>query len=314
MAERSRVTLAYGLGGAALALLPVIGQYGMGIAAEVMVFAVFAMSLDLLIGFTGLLSFGHAAFFGVGAYTVATLGVHFGVNGWGGMLVAVVVSSIVALVIGFFSIRVSGVPFLMLTLAFSQLLFSIAIKWRDFTGGTDGLNGFVRPSLFGWSLDQRIALYYVVLTGFLLAFVFLQRLIRSPLGSVFIGIRDNELRMRALGYPVQRFKLIAFVIAGAVAGFGGALYAFLNAYVSTDILNWSLSGDGIIMVILGGAGTIVGPVIGSVVFLLLKNVLSSHFDFWSIWIGVAFILSVMFLRAGVWGTFLRAVPSFGKKA
>jgi branched-chain amino acid transport system permease protein len=131
--------------------------------------------------------------------------------------------------------------------------------------------------------------------------VFLRRLIASPLGSIFIGIRENEQRMRAAGYPVQRFKLVAFALAGALAGVGGGLYALQNAYVSSDILHWSLSGDAIIMVILGGTGTIVGPAIGAAVVLLLKNVVSSHTEYWLLWVGVIFILCVMFLPQGIWG-------------
>jgi len=284
-----------------LALVPLTGSYATGLAAEVLVFAIFAMSLDLLIGYTGLLSFGHAAFFGVSAYTVVILGVHLGVSGWLGFVAGILVSALVAAVIGFFSIRVSGIPFLMLTMAFAQLLMSVSIKWRSVTGGTDGLSGFRRPSLFGLSLDERHVQFYVVAAGFVLVLWFLRRLIASPLGSIFIGIRENEQRMRAAGYPVQRFKLVAFTMAGAIAGVGGGLYALQNAFVSSDILHWSLSGDAIIMVILGGAGTIVGPAIGSAMFLLLKNVVSSHTEYWLLWVGIIFIVCVMFLRQGVWG-------------
>jgi len=286
---------------AVLALVPLTGSYATGLAAEVLVFAIFAMSLDLLIGYTGLLSFGHAAFFGASAYTVVILGVHLGLSGWIGFVAGIAVSALLAALIGFFSIRVSGIPFLMLTMAFAQLLMSISIKWRSVTGGTDGLSGFRRPSLFGLSLDERHVQFYVVAAGFVLVLWFLRRLIASPLGSIFIGIRENEQRMRAAGYPVQRFKLVAFTMAGAIAGVGGGLYALQNAFVSSDILHWSLSGDAIIMVILGGAGTIVGPAIGSAMFLLLKNVVSSHTEYWLLWVGIIFIVCVMFLRQGVWG-------------
>ena len=310
MSANLRSALLYLALAAVLALVPLSGGYVTGLAAEVLVFAIFAMSLDLLIGYTGLLSFGHAAFFGLSAYTVVTLGVHLGVNGWWGFFAGIVVSAIGAAIIGFFCIRVSGIPFLMLTMAFSQLLFSVSVKWRDVTGGTDGLSGFRRPSLFGMSLDDRTTQYYVVLVGFLLVFWFLKRLIRSPLGSIFIGIRENEARMRAIGYPVQRFKLISFVIAGAIAGVGGSLYAFFNAFVSSDILHWALSGDAIIMVILGGTGTIVGPVIGTGIFLLLKNFVSSHHEYWMLWVGIVFILCVMFMREGVWGLIVKKGPAW----
>jgi branched-chain amino acid transport system permease protein len=288
-----------------LALVPLTGDYATGLVGEVLVFGIFAMSLDLLIGYTGLLSFGHAAFFGVSAYTVAILGVHLGLSAWIGFAAGIVVSAAVAAVIGFFSIRVTGIPFLMLTMAFAQLLMSTSITWRSVTGGTDGLSGLHRPSLFGLPLDDRAVQYYVIATGFVLVMWFLRRLIASPLGSIFIGIRENEQRMRAAGYPVQRFKLISFTIAGALAGVGGGLYALQNAYVSSDILHWSLSGDVIIMVILGGTGTIIGPAIGAAIFLLLKHVVSSHTDYWALCVGIIFIFIVMFLPQGLWG-WLRA--------
>ncbi len=294
----------------ALGLVPLTGTYVTGLAAEILIFAIFAMSLDLLIGYTGLMSFGHAAFFGVSTYTMVILGVHLGWSGWIGFAAGVAMSTIAAFVIGFFAIRVSGIPFLMITMAFAQLLMSISVKWRSVTGGTDGLSGFQRPTLFGLSLENRVTQYYVVLVGFLLVLFFLRRLIASPLGSIFIGIKENEQRMLAAGYPVQRFKLIAFTLAGALAGIGGGLYGLHNAFVSSDILHWSLSGDAIIMVILGGAGTIIGPIFGSAAFLLLKNVVSSHTHYWLLWVGTIFILCVMFLPQGLWG-FLR--QRFGRR-
>lgn len=286
---------------AALAAVPLLGDYSTGLVGEILVFAIFAMSLDLLIGYTGLLSFGHAAFFGVSAYTVVILGVHLGVSGWLGLAAGIVVSALTAAIIGFFSIRVTGIPFLMLTMAFAQLLMSIAITWRSVTGGTDGLSGFRRPSLFGLSLDDRAVQFYVVAAGFLFVLWFLRRLIASPLGSIFIGIRENEQRMRAAGYPVDRFKLIAFTLAGTLAGIGGGLYALQNAFVSSDILHWALSGDAIIMVILGGVGTVIGPAFGAAIFLMLKHVVSSHTDYWMLAVGAIFILCVIFLPLGFWG-------------
>lgn len=294
----------------ALALVPLTGTYVTGLAAEILIFAIFAMSLDLLIGYTGLMSFGHAAFFGVSTYTMVIVGVHLGWSGWIGFAAGVAMSAVTAFVIGFFAIRVSGIPFLMITMAFAQLLMSISVKWRSVTGGTDGLSGFQRPTLFGLSLEHRPTEYYVVLVGFLFVLFFLRRLIASPLGSIFIGIKENEQRMLAAGYPVQRFKLVAFTIAGTLAGIGGGLYALHNAFVSSDILHWSLSGDAIIMVILGGTGTIIGPIFGAAAFLLLKNVVSSHTHYWLLWVGTIFILCVMFLPQGLWG-FLR--QKFGKR-
>lgn len=299
--NRTRRLLAWIVLIGGLAVVPLTGDYTTGLISEILVFAIFAMSLDLLIGYTGLLSFGHAAFFGISAYTVVILGVHFGISGWIGLLAGIVVSAIAAAIIGFFSIRVTGIPFLMLTMAFAQLLMSVSITWRSVTGGTDGLSGFKRPSLFGISLDDRAVQFYVVAVGFLFVLWFLRRLIASPLGSIFIGIRENEQRMRAAGYPVDRFKLISFTLAGSLAGIGGALYALQNAFVSSDILHWALSGDAIIMVILGGVGTVIGPAFGAAIFLMLKHVVSSHTDYWMLAVGAIFILCVIFLPLGFWG-------------
>jgi branched-chain amino acid transport system permease protein len=270
--------------------------------SQIFVFAIFAMSLNLLLGYTGMMSFGHAAFFGMATYTVIGLGVHLGISGWWGLLAGVCASTVLAAIIGLFCIRVTGIPFVMLTMAFSQMLYAAALKWRSLTGGSDGLNGFQQPELFGWSLQQSpLACYAVLATGYLLVLAFMICLVRSPLGSIFIGIRDNEQRMRAVGYPVNRFKLLSFIIAGALAGVGGALYAFFNAYVSTDILRWELSGDVMIMVVLGGSGTVAGPALGAAIYLLLKNVISTRNEYWAFWVGWIFILCVMFMREGVWG-------------
>src|SRR5262249_38243898 len=164
----------------------------------------------------------------IAAYAMVISGVHLGLSGWVGFAAGIAVSAAMAAIIGFFSIRVSGIPFLMLTMAFGQLLMSVSVKWRTVTGGTGGLGGFQRATLFGWSLDEPAMQFYVIAAGFLFVLWFLRRLIASPLGSIFIGIRENEQRMRAAGYPVQRFKLIAFTIAGALAGVGGGLYALHN--------------------------------------------------------------------------------------
>ncbi|MDT8843623.1 branched-chain amino acid ABC transporter permease [Paraburkholderia fungorum] len=303
MSRQSKLVL-FGFLCVILAAGALTSDYISGIVAEILIFAIFAMSLNLLVGFTGLLSFGHAAFFGMATYTVIGLGVHLGVGGWWGVLAGVAVSTVLAAIIGAFCIRVTGIPFLMLTMAFSQLLFAGALKWRSLSGGTDGLTGFVPPSVFGVSLAQSAAARYgIVAVGFLLVLGFLGCLVHSPLGSIFIGIRDNEQRMRAIGYPVARFKLLAFTIAGALAGVAGALYALFNGYVSTDILNWQASGDVMIMVVLGGIGTVIGPAVGAAIFILLKTVISSHSEYWAFWVGAIFIACVMFLREGIWGYF-----------
>ncbi|MBI2318184.1 MAG: branched-chain amino acid ABC transporter permease [Betaproteobacteria bacterium] len=279
---------------AALALVPlVLGDYGRSLVAEVLLYCIFAMSLDLLMGYTGLMSFGHAAFFGIGAYTVAVLGVQFGLHPLLGMLAAVVLASLCAAVIGFFCIRASGVYFIMLTLAFAQLLYSVVIRWRSVTNGTDGITS---PQLASGE-----ATYYVVLAFFLIVYFGLRRLVAAPLGNVFIGIRENEMRMRAAGYATARFKLLSFVIGGGLGAIAGALFALHNGFVSPGVLFWMLSGEGMVMVILGGLGTLLGPIVGASVFIILEHRGSIYSSHWEFIVGATFIACVLFFKQGIYG-------------
>ena len=282
-----------------------VPNYPRALLTEIYIFAIFAMSLDLLLGFTGLMSLGHAAFFGCGAYAVAILSALFGLNAWLGVVAGVLFAGSAALVIGFFCIRTSGIPFLMLTLAFAQLVFSVAFKWRDLTGGSDGMAIADKPGFFGFDLSNTLPMYFMALIFFLLSYWGLRRLLNAPLGHVFVGIRENEPRMLAIGYPTRAYKLLAFTIAGALAGFAGGLYAIFNSFISPDAVYWTASGDILIMTILGGAGTLIGPAIGAGLFLLMKNVVSSYSDHWLLIIGIIFIACVMFFPGGIWGTLRR---------
>jgi branched-chain amino acid transport system permease protein len=285
-----------------LLVLPfALSDYPRALIAEIFIFAIFAMSLDLILGFTGLMSLGHASFFGLGAYAVAVLGAQFGLNAWIGLVAGVVLSAGGAALIGFFCVRTGGIPFLMLTLAFSQLVFSVALKWRDVTGGSDGIALADKPSFFGFNLSHSLPMYFMTLIFFVAVYLGLRRLINAPLGHVFVGIRENEQRMLAIGYPTRAYKLLAFTIAGAIAGLAGGLYALYNGFISTDALYWTASGDILIMTMLGGAGTLIGPAIGAAAFLLMKNVASSYSEHWLSIIGVTFICCVMFFPGGIWG-------------
>jgi branched-chain amino acid transport system permease protein len=277
------------------------GDYPRALIAEIYIFAIFAMSLDLLLGFTGLMSLGHAVFFGLGAYAVAILGTLFGINAWLALAAGIVVAAAGAALIGFFCVRLSGIPFLMLTLAFSQLVFSVALKWRDVTGGSDGMAIAEKPSFFGIELANSLAMYFMALAFMLLAYWMLRRLLNAPLGHVFVGIRENEPRMLAIGFNTRGYKLLSFTIAGAFAGLAGGLYAVFNSFISPDAIYWTSSGDILIMTMLGGAGTLIGPAIGAGVFLLMKNVVSSYSDHWLAIIGAVFISCVLFFPGGIWG-------------
>jgi branched-chain amino acid transport system permease protein len=251
------------------------------------------------------MSLGHAAFFGLGAYAVAILGVQFGLNAWLGLAAGVAIAATGAAAIGFFCVRTGGIPFLMLTLAFAQLVYSVALKWRDVTGGSDGMAIADRPRFFGFDLSSSLAMYLMALSFFALSYWALRRLLDAPLGHAFIGIRENERRMSAIGYPTRTYKLLAFTIAGAIAGLAGGLYAIFNSFISADAVYWTASGDILIMTMLGGAGTLIGPALGAAIFLLMKNVVSSYSEHWLSIIGVTFICCVMFFPGGVWGILQR---------
>ena len=290
---------------ALLALPFLMTDYPRALVSEIFIFAIFAMSLDLLLGFTGLMSLGHAAFFGLGAYAVAVLGTQFGINAWLGLAAGIAIAGCGAALIGFFCVRTGGIPFLMLTLAFSQLVFSVALKWRDVTGGSDGIALADRPSFFGFDLSKSLVMYFMALSFFALAYWGLRRLLNAPLGHAFVGIRENEQRMAAIGYPTRAYKLISFTIAGAIAGLAGGLYAIFNGFISADAVYWTASGDILIMTMLGGAGTLIGPAVGAAIVLLMKNVVSSYSEHWLAIIGVTFICCVMFFPGGLWGTLQR---------
>jgi len=291
---------------ALLILLPfATGSFIIKTVTEVLIFGIFAMSLDLLIGYTGLVSFGHAAFFGIGAYAAGYFALKTSPNILISMPLALLVVIAAALVIGYFSIRASGVYFLMLTLAFSQMVYAIADRWTDVTGGSNGLAGIPRPLVqiggLQYSFDDATARYFLVLVFFLVSYLVLRQIVNSQFGHALIGIRENETRLRAIGYNTTRFKLAAFVIAGLFAGVAGVLYAGFNRFVSTGELYWTASGQVLIMVIIGGAGTLVGPVLGAALILILQNMVSSATDRWPTILGVIFILFVFAARYGVMG-------------
>ena len=275
--------------------------YGTGLVTETLIFAIVAMSLDLLMGYGGLVSFGHAAFFGVGAYAMVLVGVKLGVSPWVGVIAAIGASVIASTIIGYFCVRMSGPTFFMLTLAFAQLLYSGAVKWRWLTGGSDGIGGLERPEFFGLSLGNPTVMYFACLCAFVASLYLLRRIIGSQFGHALVGLRENEMRMRALGFPTTRLKLLAFVVAGAFAGLSGALFALFNGFVSPDALSFGLSGTFLLMVVLGGAGSLLGPAIGAAIFLLMKHFVSSHTEHWLLIVGIIFVSCVMFFRGGVHG-------------
>lgn len=297
---------------ALLAALPAVAPpYLRSLAIEVLILAIFAMSLDLLLGYTGLVSFGHASFLGMGAYALAFSTRALGDNLLLTAPISLLAVGLFAVVAGYLALRTTGISFLMLTLAFSQMLFGLAIKWSSVTGGTDGIS-VARPTLGLGALSVRfgpdITFYYLALVCFALSWWLLRRIVQSPFGHALRGIKENEARMRALGYPTGRLKLIAFVIAGLFAGLAGILAAAFNRHSSPELLSWTVSGEAIIMVIVGGAGTLVGPILGATLVHLLESYASSYTELWRMVMGAVFVGFVLFAPQGIVGLLRRRRP------
>lgn len=286
----------------ALAAIPFFGSsYLVSVASEILILAVFAMSLGLLMGFPKLVSLGHAAFFGGGAYAAGIVAVRLEADILLTMAAALVFSSLLALVIGVLSLRNTGVYFLMITLALAQLVYVVAEQWVSVTGGTDGLVGIPYPELIGVFSFDSDSFYYLVLFFAVVTYLLLRALTRSPFGRVLVGIGSNERRVRAIGYNPKVYKLVAFVIAGTVAGGAGALWGHFNGIVAPVDLNWPLSATALIMVIVGGVGTLIGPMLGAALVWFLDSGLSSYTERSTMIMGVVFILFVFFARRGVVG-------------
>jgi branched-chain amino acid transport system permease protein len=286
----------------ALALFPLgAGNYPVKLLQEILIWGIFAMSLDLLMGYAGMVSFGHSAFFGIGGY-VAALALARSPGLVSALVLPALAAGLAALLIGFFSIRVSGVYFIMLTLAFSQMFhaYTFQVSWL---GAEDGLVGIPRPAVPGLDVSnlRGFHAYLLVLVG-LLALA-LARIVRSPFGHVLRGIHENEARMEALGYAVDRYKLLAFVIAGLVAGVAGSLYTQFNGSITPDAFFWKTSGEALLMVIIGGTGTLGGAVLGAAAFILLQSLVSSYTERWMLILGLTFILFVLWAPGGIVGAF-----------
>jgi len=281
-------------------LAPLIGgDFYLGLAARILIFALAASSLNLILGFGGMVSFGHAAFIGVGAYTVGVLAQAGISSAWVVWPVAMGVTALFALVIGAISLRTQGVYFIMITLAFAQMLYYLAVSNKAY-GGDDGLSLPGRSTAgFGLDLADDRTFYYVTLFLVVLAFVLMWRLLNARFGHTLQAIRENETRMEAIGFPVYRFKLIAFSMAGALAGLAGVLLANLSSFVSPSMMQWNQSGLLMVMVILGGVGHLWGGVIGAVVFLLLEEVLSHYTIYWQFLLGAVLLAVVLVAPNGL---------------
>jgi branched-chain amino acid transport system permease protein len=299
--------LAFAAGALGLLLVPLaLSSYQLSLLTKMLIFAIFAMSLNLVLGYAGLPSLGHAAYFGVGAYTVALLALRVRDNFWLDFGAALAVAALIAALFGLLALRAEGSYLLMITLALAQVLWGIAFGWRALTGGDDGLPGVPRPAAgLPWSLADGQRFYYFVLAVFALAAALLGLVVRSPFGRALVGIRESERRMQVLGYDTWRYKYVAFVLAGLFAGLAGNLFVYYNGFVSPSYLSIVFSAMALIMVILGGAGTFVGPMLGSAVIVTLENTISAYTQRWLLILGLIYVAVTLFAPAGLVGLLRR---------
>ena len=291
---------------AGLAAVPWIASYFyVFIFTEILILGLFAVSFNLIFGYTGMLSFGHAAFFGIGAYATALILIHLQWPFLACLLVSMVAAGVLALIIGYLSVRLNEVYFAMLTLAFGMMVFAAAYQWRSLTNGSDGLAGFTIGS-FGLGIDLMLvdpAVYYhVVFVLVAMASVVLFMISRSSFGMILKAIRQNPERVAFAGLNVRTYRLMAFVIAGTFAGLAGALMAPFLRVASPELMHWSMSAEPILMAILGGTGYFLGPFIGSAVFVLLETWITSVTQAWMLVLGIILALMVIFFRKGLLGT------------
>jgi branched-chain amino acid transport system permease protein len=286
-------------------IFPFIVPYK-ALATQIIIWGLFALGFNVCLGYTGMLSFGHAAYFGVGAYTAGIVLIRLWENIWFSLLGGLVMGALLALVLGYLCIKRRGIYFAMLTLAFAQLVYFVAFQWVDLTGGDNGLRNIpaVPLSFFGLTIDiyTPLRFYFFVLFFVFLSLLALNRILQSPFGQVLQAVRENEQRARSCGYEATNVRWVAFIISGAISGLAGGLYALYLHFVGIDSLYYSTSGQVIMMTLLGGMGTFIGPFIGAGVFLYLEDVLSVITPNWMIFLGVIFVLCVLFFPSGIWGT------------
>jgi len=285
-------------------IVPQSGSFVVLLATRAMAFAILAMSVDILLGFTGLSSMGQAAYFGVGAYLTAVLATkfHFGL-GWDFWLVVIMgalIGAALAALFGLFAIRAGGVYFLMITLALGQCVWGLAYRWNSLTGGDNGINLSGRPN-FGLDLGNEVTFFYLVFGFFVASMLMMYVLVRSPFGRSLAGIRERELRMQILGYNTWLHKYIAFIIAGGFGGLAGVLWAHTNGHVSPETVVLTTSVDSLLMVVLGGAGTLVGAAIGTAIVFGLREYLSTLVPWWQYALGAVYVLTILYLPMGLMG-------------
>ena len=298
--NRIKVWILVSIGCVLLAMPAFAEPFYLTLFGRIMIFAIAALSLDLSLGFGGMISLGHAAYLGIGAYAVGILSFYGINNAWLQLPLAIFGSAIVAFIIGVICLRTSGIYFIMITLAMTQLLYFLGISLETY-GGDDGLP--IDRSIFveGFDLGEEVNLYYLIL-GFLVVISFFSwRLINSRFCMVIRCIQENETRMQAIGFPTFRYKLLAFMIAGSICGLSGFLLANLTEFVTPEFMHWFRSGEIMIMVLVGGMGTLFGPIFGAAAYLLFEEVIAGWTEHWMVIFGPLLVLLVLFAKKGIWG-------------
>jgi branched-chain amino acid transport system permease protein len=276
------------------------------VASEVLTLGIAAVATNLLLGYSGMLSFGQAMFFGLGAYCSGIFVTKTGISAFAAIPLAMVITAIASWMIGYVCVRRSGLYFIMITFAFNQMLYFVAYSWTSMTGGEDGLPGVKRPALIAgqWSF------YVFTAILFTLAVIVMKRFVDSPTGRLLQAIRDNPARAAATGHDVSRYRLIAFIVAGTFTGLAGAVFAFVFEIVPVDKIHWLFSGDIVFMTLIGGSGAFVGPLIGAAFYTWLQETVSHYWDRWPMVLGIVFALVVLFFRTGVAGMAERLAALF----
>ena len=284
----------------ALALLPLVsGEYYINLASQILIFAVFASSINLLLGYGGLPTLGHASYLGVAAYLSALLGLKLGISPLFAAPLALVGTTLMAAAFGLVSLRATGLGFLMLTLALSQVLWGTAYRWVSMTDGDNGLRGLARPLPFGLNLDQASAFYWFTLIVSAAAVWLMAVFVASPFGAALRGTRDQPRRMSALGYNVWLLRWITFIYAGFWGAVSGLLFVYYHKYIHPVSLSLTNSAEGLLAVIAGGSGTLAGPLVGAAIVMLLKNYVSAYVERWNMLLGFVFVVIVVFMPEGV---------------
>lgn len=292
-------------------LLPYMAPYT-SLATECIIFSLFAISYNILLGFTGLLSFGHAAFFGIGACASGLAMANWNSGVLTALGIGLLFSLFAAIIIGFLCLKSHGISFAFLTLAFAELIYFIAYQWSSLTGGEDGL-GVPRMTLdlFGIVINLKNPLmrYYFILSIVIICFIVIGRILNSPFGRVLASMRENDERTSFLGFNTKTYKLISFCLSGLFSGVAGSLYTIHLAFVPIENLHWSISGEIVIITLLGGMGYFFGPVVGTALFIGLRELISGFFERWQLFVGIIFVFIVIFLPEGLY-----AIPEKIKRA